>query len=53
MQDARRLFPGPDPAFGGIGGGEAYRVDQDAVAAIAFDPADRRSWGKAQNLIKH
>ena len=46
MKDARRLFPGPDPAFGGIVVGEAYRVDQDRVARLAFDPADRRSWGK-------
>jgi type IV secretion system protein VirD4 len=42
----RRLFPGPDPAFGGIVVGEAYRVDQDRVAERAFDPANRKTWGK-------
>ena len=46
MREARALFPGPDPQFGGIVVGEAYRVDQDRVAKTAFDPADRRSWGK-------
>ena len=46
MREARALFPGPDPVFGGIVVGEAYRVDQDRVAKSAFDPADRRSWGK-------
>ena len=46
MKDALRLFPGPDPVFGGIVIGEAYRVDQDRVAKLAFDPANRRSWGK-------
>lgn len=45
MKDARRLFPGPDPAHGGLVVGEAYRVDQDRVAGRAFDPADRGSWG--------
>ena len=46
MRDARRLFPGPDPEFGGIVVGEAYRVDRDRVAGTAFDPADRRTWGR-------
>ena len=43
---AQEVFPGPSPEFGGIVVGEAYRVDQDKVAAIAFDPADKASWGK-------
>jgi type IV secretion system protein VirD4 len=46
LPDARRLFPGPDGAYGGIVVGEAYRVDQDRVARQAFDPANRRSWGQ-------
>ena len=46
MADARKLFPGPHPEYGGVVVGEAYRVDQDKVAAIRFDPADRRTWGK-------
>ena len=46
MRDARRLFPGPDPGFGGIVVGEAYRVDRDRGARGPFDPADPRSWGR-------
>ena len=46
MRDARQLFPGPDPAYGGIVVGEAYRVDEDRVARIAFDPARRATWGR-------
>jgi type IV secretion system protein VirD4 len=46
IRQARRLFPGPDPAYGGIVLGEAYRVDQDRAARRAFDPADRSSWGQ-------
>ena len=46
MKEARALFPGPDPVFGGIVVGEAYRVDQDRVARTAFDPATPRTWGK-------
>ena len=46
MPDARRIFPGPDPVYGGIVVGEAYRVDQDRVARQAFDPGARASWGR-------
>ena len=46
IRDARRLFPGPDEAHGGIVVGEAYRVDRDRVARRAFDPADRSTWGQ-------
>ena len=47
MREARRLFPGPDPAYGGIVVGEAYRVDEDPVARrTRFEPHDRRSWGR-------
>ena len=46
MAEAKKLFPGPDPAYGGLVVGEAYRVDEDSRGArSAFDPADRRSWG--------
>jgi type IV secretion system protein VirD4 len=43
---AREVFPGPSTLFGGIVVGEAYRVDQDRVAALAFDPADKATWGQ-------
>jgi type IV secretion system protein VirD4 len=46
IRDARRLFPGPDAAHGGIVVGEAYRIDRDRVARRAFDPADRSTWGQ-------
>jgi type IV secretion system protein VirD4 len=46
IRDARRLFPGPDAAHGGIVVGEAYRVDRDRVARRAFAPADRSTWGQ-------
>ena len=46
MRDAQKLFPGPDPAHGGIVVGEAYRVDGDRVARTAFDPARRATWGR-------
>jgi len=47
MRDARKLFPGPDPAYGGIVVGEAYRVDDDPVAKrMRFSPRDKRSWGR-------
>ena len=43
---AREVFPGPSAGFGCIVVGEAYRVDEDRVAAVAFDPANKASWGK-------
>lgn len=46
LKEAKRLFPGPDPAYGGIVVGEAYRVDQDRGARGPFDAADRRTWGQ-------
>jgi type IV secretion system protein VirD4 len=42
----RALFPGPSPVFGGVVVGEDYRVDQDRVAKIPFDPANKKTWGK-------
>jgi type IV secretion system protein VirD4 len=46
LQKAQALFPGPEPVYGGIVIGEAYRVDEDAVADIPFDPGIKTSWGK-------
>jgi type IV secretion system protein VirD4 len=43
---ARDIFPGRSAAFGGVVVGEAYRVDQDSVAFVAFDPANKATWGK-------
>ena len=43
---ARELFAGPSESHGGIVIGEAYRVDEDSVAATAFDPARRSTWGR-------
>ena len=46
MDKARKRFPGPDPTYGGLVVGEAYRVDQDRAAKRGpFDPADKASWG--------
>ena len=46
MREAQKLFPGPDPLYGGIVVGEAYRVDEDRGARAAFDPANRATWGR-------
>jgi type IV secretion system protein VirD4 len=46
MRDAQKLFPGPNPVYGGIVVGEAYRVDEDRGARVAFDPAKRATWGR-------
>ncbi len=54
IKAARELFPGPHPEYGGVVVGEAYRVDQDTVAGIGFDPDKRSTWGaggKAPLLI--
>jgi len=45
MDAARALFPGPGPS-GGVVVGEAYRVDQDRVAGVRFDPAKPATWGQ-------
>lgn len=46
MKAAHRRFPGPDPTYGGLVVGEAYRVDQDRAAQkTLFDPDDARTWG--------
>lgn len=45
IKAARHLFPGPDPEYGGVVVGEAYRVDQDKVAGVGFDPQDKATWG--------
>lgn len=46
LKEAKRLFPGPDAAHGGIVVGEAYRVDLDRGARGPFDPSDKRTWGQ-------
>ena len=46
IKAARDLFPGPAPGYGGVVVGEAYRVDQDSVAAIRLDPNDPKTWGQ-------
>ena len=46
IREARKLFPGPHPAYGGVVIGEAYRVDQDSVAELRFDPAEPQTWGR-------
>ena len=49
------MFPArPDDGIGGVVVGEADRVDLGPVARVAFDPADRATWGnggKAPLLI--
>ena len=46
LADARKLFPGPHPAYGGVVVGECYRVDKDKVAGVRFDPDDPATWGQ-------
>jgi type IV secretion system protein VirD4 len=46
MRKVRELFPGPTAEYGGLVVGEAYRVDQDSVASMPFDPANKKSWGQ-------
>jgi type IV secretion system protein VirD4 len=47
LEDARKLFPGPHPLWGGVTVGEAYRVDQDRnVAGVPFKPQDGKTWGR-------
>ncbi len=46
MVAAKGRFSGPDPIFGGIVVGEAYRVDQTKVARKRFDPDNPQSWGQ-------
>ncbi len=45
IEAARALFPGPGPS-GGVVVGEAYRVDQDRVAGVRFEPANPPTWGQ-------
>jgi type IV secretion system protein VirD4 len=46
MIAAKERFPGVSPRFGGVVIGEAYRVDQDKVAAKRFDPDNSKTWGQ-------
>jgi type IV secretion system protein VirD4 len=43
---ARQIYPGPNPAYGGVVVGEAYRVDEDVVAGVMFDPKNKATWGQ-------
>ena len=45
LAEARALWPGRDPAFGGVVVGEAYAVHEDPVADLRFRPRDRATWG--------
>ena len=51
MKEARDRFPGPHPDFGGVVVGEAYRVDQDKMAKLAFDPEKRETWGQGGKAL--
>ena len=44
--EARSLFDGGRAQAGGVVIGEAYRVDQDAIAHRPFDPRDSATWGQ-------
>lgn len=46
MARARQRFPGAHAIHGGVVVGEAYRVDQDKVAAQRFDPENPKTWGQ-------
>lgn len=46
MDQARDRFSGPNPIYGGVVVGEAYRVDEDKVAKKRFKPQDSSTWGK-------
>ncbi|MGI4815833.1 MAG: type IV secretory system conjugative DNA transfer family protein, partial [Janthinobacterium lividum] len=56
MRDVRKAFSGPNPVYGGVVIGEAYRVDEDTVGKdrVPFDPRNPKTWGmggKAPLLI--
>jgi type IV secretion system protein VirD4 len=46
LAEARDLWPGPGPKFGGIVVGEAYAPGDDPVAGRRFKPQDPKSWGR-------
>lgn len=46
MDEARRIYPGPHPKWGGIPIGEAYRPDLDETRHGPFDEADPETWGQ-------
>ncbi|OAH29765.1 hypothetical protein AX289_29590 [Methylorubrum populi] len=50
MAQARRRFPGPDPDYGGLVVGEAYRVDRDPRATEPFDPEEPGTWGQGGTM---
>jgi type IV secretion system protein VirD4 len=46
IAEAKKMWPGPDPSYGGIVIGEAYNPLADKVATIPFDPSNRKTWGR-------
>ena len=50
IERAAEFFPGPNPEYGGVVVGEAYRVDQDRSAKGPFDPQDRSTWGRGGRM---
>jgi type IV secretion system protein VirD4 len=46
LAEAKKLWPGPDPDFGGVVVGEAYDPQTDLVAGLLFAPADPTTWGR-------
>ncbi len=46
MRDARRQLRPARTGEPALVIGEAYRVDQDAVAGMPFEPRNRRTWGQ-------
>ncbi len=46
MAEARDLWPGPDPGFGGVVVGEAYAVQEGSAAGVRFKPRDPKTWGQ-------
>jgi type IV secretion system protein VirD4 len=54
LAEARALWSGPAPAYGGVVVGEACNPQADGVARIPFDPHNPQTWGaggKAPLLI--
>jgi type IV secretion system protein VirD4 len=46
LPEAKGIWPGPDPTYGGVVIGEAYDPLSDEVATIPFDPSDKKTWGR-------
>lgn len=46
MAEAKTLFDPAGAPHGGVVIGEAYRVDQDAIGRLPFDPRSPKTWGQ-------